>query len=271
LPPGARMIQPKGFLYVEEGGVATITLNRPEVLNALTFEVYEELAALLPALEQREAVRAVLITGAGRGFCSGGDVEDIIGKLFERDMPGLLAFTRLTCSVVEGLRALRKPIVAALNGTVAGAGAAIALACDVRIAAPSAKIGFLFVRVGLAGADMGAAFLLPKVVGLGKASELLMTGDVIPAEEALRIGLYNRVVPQEQLAGEALALAKRLAAGPSFALGCTKELLNEELSTDLSAALGNEARAQAVCMQTRDFREAYEAFREKRPPRFQGR
>lgn len=265
------MIQPKGFLYAEEGGVATITLNRPDVLNALTFQVYEELAALFPALEQREDVRAVLITGAGKGFCSGGDVEDIIGKLFERDMPGLLAFTRLTCSVVQGIRALRKPVVAALNGTVAGAGAAIALACDVRIAAPTAKIGFLFVRVGLAGADMGAAFLLPKVVGLGKATELLMTGDVIPAEEALSIGLYNRVVPQEQLAPEALALAKRLAAGPSFALGCTKELLNEELSTDLSAALGNEARAQAVCMQTHDFREAYEAFREKRPPRFQGR
>ncbi len=265
------MTQPKGFLYSEQNGVATITLNRPEVLNALTFDVYEELRSIFPALEKKDDVRAVVITGAGKGFCSGGDVEDIIGKLFERDMPGLLAFTRLTCDVVAGIRRLRKPVIAALNGTVAGAGAAIALASDVRIAAPSAKIGFLFVRVGLAGADMGAAYLLPKVVGLGKATELLMTGDVIPAEEALRIGLYNRVVPQDQLVPEAAALAAKLAAGPSFALGCTKELLNEELSFDLTAALGNEARAQAVCMQTRDFREAYEAFREKRSPRFQGR
>ncbi|MHB8419950.1 MAG: enoyl-CoA hydratase family protein [Myxococcales bacterium] len=265
------MIQPRSFLYAEADGVATITLNRPQLLNALTFEVYEELRAIFPALAQRDEVRAVLITGAGKGFCSGGDVEDIIGKLFERDMPGLLAFTRLTCEVVAGIRSLRKPVVAALNGTVAGAGAAIALACDVRLAAPTAKIGFLFVRVGLAGADMGAAFLLPRVVGLGKATELLMTGEVIPAEEALRIGLYSRVVPQEQLAAEAAAFAARLAAGPSFALGCTKELLNEGLASDLASALGNEARAQAICMQTHDFREAYEAFRDKRPPRFQGR
>ncbi len=265
------LIQPKGFRYAEAGGVATITLDRPDKLNALTFEVYEELRAIFPAIERRDEVRALVITGAGKGFCSGGDVEDIIGKLFERDMPGLLAFTRLTCEVVAGLRALRKPVVAALNGTVAGAGAAIALACDVRIAAPSAKIGFLFVRVGLASADMGAAFLLPRVIGLGKATELLMTGDVIPAEEALRIGLYNRIVAQDALAAEAAALAKRLAEGPSFALGCTKELLNEGLGSDLSSALGNEARAQAICMQTHDFREAFEAFQAKRAPRFSGR
>jgi len=267
---GALLIQPKGFLYAEEEGVATVTLNRPEQLNALTFQVYEELRDLFPALERRAEVRSVVITGAGKGFCSGGDVVDIIGKLFERDMPGLLAFTRLTCDVVAGIRALRKPVVAALNGTVAGAGAAIALASDIRIAAPSAKIGFLFVKVGLAGADMGAAYLLPKVVGLGKATELLMTGDVIPAEEAYRIGLYNRLVPQDQLLPGATALARRLAAGPSFALGCTKELLNEELGSDLASALGNEARAQAVCMQTHDFKEAYQAFVAKRAPRFQG-
>ncbi|MHB1845368.1 MAG: enoyl-CoA hydratase family protein [Deltaproteobacteria bacterium] len=260
----------KGFLYEEREGVATLTLNRPEQLNALTFEVYEELRELFPALERRPEVRAVVITGAGRGFCSGGDVRDIIGRLFERDMPGLLAFTRLTCDVIAGIRALRKPVVAALNATGAGAGAAIALASDIRIAAPAAKIGFLFVRVGLAGADMGAAFLLPRVVGLGKATELLMTGDVIAADEALRIGLYNRVVPQERLLEEARGLALRLARGPSFALGVTKELLNEGLGSDLSTSLGAEARAQAICMQTKDFREAYEAFVAKREPRFSG-
>ena len=262
------MIRPKSFSYDERDGVATVTLNRPAQLNALTFEVYEELRELFPLLERRPEVRTVVLTGAGKGFCSGGDVHDIIGRLFERDMVGLLAFTRLTCEVVAGIRALRKPVIAALNGTTAGAGAAIALAADLRIAAPSAKIGFLFVRVGLAGADMGAAFLLPRIVGLGKATELLMTGEVIPAEEALRIGLYNRIVPQEKLLEEALALADRLARGPTFALGCTKELLNEGLGSDLRASLDNEARAQAICMQSPDFREAYEAFVAKREPKF---
>jgi enoyl-CoA hydratase/carnithine racemase len=265
------MIAPKSFRYREEDGVAVITFDRPEALNALTFEVYKELRDLFPALERRAEVRSVILTGAGRGFCSGGDVNEIIGQLLGRDMPALLEFTRLTCDVVAGIRSLRKPVVAALNGTVAGAGAALALASDVRIAAPSAKIGFLFVRVGLAGADMGCAYLLPRTVGIGKATELLMTGDVIPAEEAYRIGLYNRLVPQGSLLAEATAFARRLASGPGFALGCTKELLNEGMGGDLTSALGNEARAQAICMQTQDFHEAFAAFTAKREPRFQGR
>jgi enoyl-CoA hydratase/carnithine racemase len=265
------MISPKSFRYQEESGVATITFDRPEALNALTFDVYQELHDLFPRLEHRDEVRAVVLTGAGRGFCSGGDVNEIIRHLLGRDMPALLAFTRLTCDVVAGMRSLRKPIIAALNGTVAGAGAALALAADLRIAAPSAKIGFLFVRVGLAGADMGCAYLLPRAVGLGLATELLMTGDVIPAEEAYRIGLYNRLIPQESLLAEATALALRLASGPGFAIGTTKELLNEGMGGDLASALGNEARAQAICMQTQDFKEASEAFTAKREPRFRGR
>jgi len=261
---------PKSFLYEYDGGtrVATITLNRPERLNALTFEVYEELGRTLLELDEMEDVRSLVITGAGRGFCSGGDVEDIIGRLFERDFQGLLAFTRLTCALIRAMRSYRRPIVAALNGTVAGAGAVMAAASDVRIAAESAKIAFLFTKVGLSGADMGIAWLLPRLVGFGRASELLMTGDFIDAQEAFRIGLYNRVVPQERVLVEARAMAAKLAAGPSFGLQMTKELLNREAIMDLETALRTEAEAQAVCMEHADFREAYEAFREKRAPRF---
>lgn len=266
------MRTPQTFRYVEQDdGVALITLDRPEKLNALTFEVYAELRDLFADLAHRETVKAVVITGEGRAFCSGGDVHSIIGELFSRDMQGLVEFTRMTCDLVKNIRRLRKPVVAALNGTTAGAGAAIALACDLRIAAAQSKIAFLFVKVGLAGADMGAAYLLPRYVGLAKATELLMFGDPITAEEAERIGLYNRVVPGDEVLATALEWAARLASGPSFALGLTKELLDEELDTSLPAALDNEARAQAICMQTRDFREAYDAFVEKRPPRFQGR
>lgn len=263
---------PSSFRYEEgDDGVALITLDRPDKLNALTFEVYTELRDLFRDLAHREAVRSVVITGEGRAFCSGGDVHSIIGELFSRDMPGLLEFTKLTCDLVRNIRALPKPVIAAINGTTAGAGAAIALACDLRVAAAASKIAFLFVKVGLAGADMGAAYLLPKYVGLAKATELLMFGDAITAEEAERIGLYNRVVPQEEVLSASLEWARRLAAGPGFALGLTKELLDEQLDTSLRAALDNEARAQAICMQTRDFREAYDAFVEKRPPRFEGR
>src|SRR5258705_13189267 len=190
------MLTPKTFLYeISDTGVATITLNRPERLNALTFEVYRELTDTLAALQTETTVRALVITGAGRAFCSGGDVHDIIGELFKRDMEGLLAFTRLTCELVANIRALHKPVIASLNGTTAGAGACIALASDIRIAAEEAKIAFLFVKVGLSGADMGAAYLLPRVVGLAKATELLYTGDFISAEEAERIGLSNRGDP----------------------------------------------------------------------------
>ncbi|HEX8136280.1 MAG TPA: enoyl-CoA hydratase family protein [Pyrinomonadaceae bacterium] len=261
-------MEPKSFLYEESAGVATITLNRPERLNALTFEVYRELADTFAALRERLAVRAVVITGAGRAFCSGGDVHDIIGELFARDMQGLLEFTRLTCELVRNIRALPKPVIASLGGTTAGAGACIALASDIRIATPAAKIAFLFVRVGLSGADMGAAFLLPRVVGLAKATELLYTGDFISAEEAERIGLYNRVVAAEELAHETRELAERLARGPSFALAMTKEMLNREMEVSLDTALEWEAQAQALCMQHPDYREAYEAFVEKREPVF---
>ena len=263
------MKRPTSFLYERsDSGVATITLNRPERLNALTFEVYRELTDTFAALQDEEDVRAVVITGSGRAFCSGGDVHDIIGELFERDMEGLLAFTRMTCELVRNIRALPKPVIVSLNGTTAGAGACIALAADIRIASEDAKIGFLFVRVGLSGADMGAAYLLPRVVGLTKGTELLYTGDFISAQEAERIGLYNRVVQGSQLAATTRELAERLAQGPGFALAKTKELLNRELNMNLDAALECEAQAQAICMQHPDYREAYEAFVNKRDANF---
>ncbi len=261
---------PNSFLLAcdAETGVARITLNRPERLNALTFEVYDELRSTFRALDSEPEVRAIVITGAGRGFCTGGDVEDIIGALFERDFEGLLEFTRMTCDLIAAMRQCRQPVVAALNGTVAGAGAVIATACDVRIAAESARIAYLFTRVGLSGADMGAAWMLPRIVGLGRASELLMTGAFIDASEAHRIGLYNRVVPDDEVLGEATALAEELARGPSFALQVTKDALNREAHMELDEALEAEARAQAACMLNPNFREAYKAFVEKRRPRF---
>lgn len=262
------MLSPTSFLYEVADGVATITLNRPERLNALTFEVYRELTDLFAALEDEREVRAVVVTGAGRAFCSGGDVRDIIADLQTLDIAGHLEFTRLTCALIGNMRRLRKPVVASLNGTVAGAGACVALAADLRLAAEEARIAFLFVRVGLSGADMGACYLLPRYVGLAKATELLYTGDFISAREAERIGLYNRVVAAEALAEEAHALALRLARGPSFALAMTKEMLNRELDTSLDTALEWEAQAQALCLQHPDFREAYAAITEKREPRF---
>ncbi|MBI3271681.1 MAG: enoyl-CoA hydratase family protein [Planctomycetes bacterium] len=263
-------ISPTTFEYSHDAatGVATLTLNRPERLNALTFEVYEELRSTFVALSSEPGVRAVILTGAGRGFCSGGDVESIIGRLLDRDYPSLLAFTRLTGALVLAIRRCGRPVVAALNGLTAGAGAVIAAACDVRIAAESARIAFLFTKVGLAGADMGAAWLLPRLIGLGRATELLLTGDFVEAREAERIGLYNRVVPAERVVEEARAWATRLAQGPSFALAMTKELLHREASMDLDSAIEAEAQLQAVCMREANFREAYEAFREKRPPAF---
>src|ERR1051325_4685246 len=262
------MFTPKSFLYeASPTGVATITLNRPERLNALTFEVYRELTDTFAELRADRDVRVVVITGAGKAFCSGGDVHDIIGELFKRDMEGLLEFTRMTCELVRNIRALRRPVIASLNGTTAGAGACIALASDIRIASEEARIAFLFVKVGLSGADMGAAYLLPRVVGLSKATELLYTGDFISAREAERIGLYNQVVPDEQLAATTRDFAERLAQGPAFAIGKTRELLDREADMNLEAALETEAQAQAICMQHPDYREAYEAFVNKRKPR----
>jgi enoyl-CoA hydratase/carnithine racemase len=261
---------PHSFLYEHDRdtGVATITLNRPDRLNALTFEVYDELRTTVRALDSEADVRAIVITGAGGAFCSGGDVHDIIGPLLERDYRGLLEFTRMTCDLVLAIRRCRRPIVAALNGTAAGAGAVIATACDLRVAAASAKIAFLFSRVGLSGADMGAAWLLPRIVGAGRAAELLMTGGFIGADEAFRIGLYNRVVPDSELPAAARDLALKLARGPSFAHEITKDALNREAHMDLPAALEAEAQIQASLMLHPDFREAYEAFVQKRAPRF---
>ncbi|MEO7986356.1 MAG: enoyl-CoA hydratase family protein [Gemmatimonadales bacterium] len=264
-------LNPRSFLYSVDTAtaVATITLNRPERLNALTFEVYTELRDTFRALDTEPGVRAVIITGSGRAFCTGGDVEDIIGALFSRDAAGLLEFTRLTGDLILSIRQCRRPVVAALNGPVAGAGAVIAAASDIRIAADTAKIAFLFTRVGLTGADMGAAWLLPRIVGLAHASELLMLGDFITAERAAQIGLYNHVVPAERLMAEATDVATRLARGPSMALGVTKQSLNDEAAMDLVTAMEAEARAQATCMQNPNFREAYEAFRDKRDARFE--
>lgn len=264
------MISPESFLFEldAETGVATITLNRPDRLNALTFAVYDELRRAFYSLSDEPEVRVIVITGAGKGFCSGGDVEDIIGRLFEREMRGLLEFTRMTCDLILAIRRCRKPVIAALNGTVAGAGAVIATACDMRIAASSAKIAYLFTRVGLSGADMGAAWMLPRIVGLGKASELLMTGEFISADEAHRIGLYNRVVPDGTSLEAAIDLGEKLSRGPSFAIEITKDALNREASMDLAGALEAEAQIQAALMLHPDFRESYDAFVEKRPPRF---
>ena len=264
-------MNPRSFLYAVDPStaVATITLTRPERLNALTFEVYTELRDTFRSLDSEPGIRAVVITGTGRAFCTGGDVEDIIGALFSRDAAGLLEFTRLTGDLILAIRQCRRPVVAALNGTVAGAGAVIAAASDIRIAAETARIAFLFSRVGLTGADMGAAWLLPRIVGLAHASELLLLGDFISADRAAEIGLYNRVVPAERVLAEATQVAVRLARGPSLAHGVTKQALNEEAAMDLVSAIEWEARAQAECMRHPDFREAYEAFRARREPRFQ--
>lgn len=258
------------FVYEVDAGIATITLNRPERLNALTFEVYKELRDTFQRLDTEPGVRAIIITGAGRAFCSGGDVEDIIGALLGRDLEALQEFTRLTCDLILAMRRCRRPIVGALNGTVAGAGAVIAAACDIRIAAESAKIAFLFTKVGLSGADMGAAWLLPRLVGYGRATELLMTGDFMDAKRAYEIGLYNRVVPppQDQVMAEARAVAEKLARGPAEALGITKQALEAEAELGLEAALEYEARVQARLMLGENFREAHAAFRSKREPKF---
>ena len=261
--------QPTTFRYSEdEHGVATIRLDRPERLNALTFASYRELTDTFRALRSRREVRAVLLTGTGRAFCSGGDALDIIQPLLAMDSEELLRFTRLTGELIQNMRELKTPIVAALNGTTCGAGAVMALAADFRVAASSVKIAFLFTRVGLSGADMGAAFLLPRIVGLGHATDLLMTGRFIAADEAKRIGLVHEVVPDAELAARGAALAHELADGPAMGLQMTKEMLNRELSMDLATAIEAEAQAQALCMRSPDFAEANRAFVEKRKPDF---
>jgi enoyl-CoA hydratase/carnithine racemase len=262
---------PYDFLYTVENSIATITLNRPEVLNALTLEIYAQLRDLFDDLRYDESVKAVIITGAGRAFCSGGDVHKIIGEILNRDMRGHLEFCRMTGHLVRNMRLLPKPIIAAINGMAAGAGAVLALACDLRIVAEDAKFAFLFTRVGLTGADMGAAFLLPRIIGQGRAMELLMLGDDVDAPTAERYGLANRVVPREQVLPAAQAWAARLAAGPTFSLGVTKIMINNEWTMDLISALESEAQAQALMMMGEDHRAFYEAFTEKHKPEFKGR
>ncbi len=263
-------MNPRSFRFEQAGPVATLLLDRPQAMNALTFDVYRELTDTFRALSDRADVRAVVLTGTGRAFCTGGDVREIIGALLGRDEKALLEFTTLTCDLIRAMRALPRPIVASLNGTVAGAGAAIALASDLRVAADTARIAFLFVKVGLSGADMGAAHLLPRMVGLGRATELLMTGDFIEADEALRIGLYNRVVPPDELPAATAALVDRLVRGPAAGLAATKAALESEMNADLESALQAEARLQAGLMGGADFREGFAAFQERRPPRFEG-
>jgi enoyl-CoA hydratase/carnithine racemase len=258
----------RSFVYENSDGIATIRLNDPERLNALTFETYRELEKVMGELAHDNSVHVVVLTGTGNGFCSGGNVHEIIGKLVRMKGDELYNFTRLTCNVVKNMRNLKKPLIAAVNGIAAGAGAMLMLAADLRIFSETARTAFLFVRVGLSGADMGALYLLPRIVGLGKATELVYFGDVIDAQEAHRIGLANRVVADERLMTEAYALARRLKDGPLYALGVTKQLLNFEAEVGLETALEMEALAQARCMAMPDFAEGYKAFVEKRPPQF---
>ena len=259
------------FHYSLTDGIARVKFARPDTLNSLTFKVYRDLADLFFRFRSDDAVKVVVLEGNGRGFCSGGDVHEIIGELLKRDVKGLLEFTRMSGELIVNMRQLEKPIVAAVNGIAAGAGAVIALASDFRIFAKEAKIAFLFQKVGLTAADMGAVFLLPKVVGLARATELLMLGDTVDAVDALRVGLANKVVELVDLEHEALALAERLAQSASLALGLTKRLLNNEWNMDIISAIEQEATAQALMMQTRDHREFHEAFAAKRPAKFEGR
>ncbi|MFK7739940.1 MAG: enoyl-CoA hydratase family protein [Planctomycetota bacterium] len=256
---------------IDDDGIARLTLDRPETLNSLTFAIYGQLERLFDELRTDDRVKVVLLTGAGKGFCSGGSVEDIIGPLLEVELDATLEFTRMTGAVVRNMLRLEKPIIAAINGVAAGAGSVLALASDLRLMSERAKFAFLFIKVGLTGADMGAAWLLPKIIGTGRAMELLMLGDKLEAEECLRMGLANRVYAPDKLEEEAMQLAQRLARGPGLALGMTKKMVWNEWPMDLEAAIEQEAQAQALLLRAHDHREFYNAWMEKRDPRFQGR
>jgi len=266
--------RPKNFQWRAEGRVGVLTLDRPEKKNPLTFESYGELRDLFRRLRDAHDVRAVVVTGAGGNFCSGGDVHEIIGPLVDMqrkgDAAGLLAFTRMTGDLVKAMRACPQPIVAAVDGICAGAGAILAMACDLRLGTGRSKVAFLFVRVGLAGADMGACNILPRIVGAGRAAELLYTGRAMDGGEAERWGFYNRLCEPDAVVSEAQALAQSLADGPTFAHATTKRCIQQEWSMGIDEAIEAEALAQAICMQTRDFERAYEAFVRKEKPAFKG-
>ncbi|SCK34365.1 Enoyl-CoA hydratase/carnithine racemase [Variovorax sp. HW608] len=258
------------FSWSFKDGVGTVTLNRPERKNPLTFDSYAELRDLFRALYFATDVKAIVVTGAGGNFCSGGDVHEIIGPLTKMRMPELLEFTRMTGDLVKAIRHCPQPIVGAIDGVCAGAGAMIALACDIRYGTPGAKTAFLFTRVGLAGADMGACALLPRVIGQGRASELLFTGRAMNAQEGLAWGFFNALHESDGLLEAATAMARELAQGPTFAHGMTKTMLSHEWAMTIDQAIEAEAQAQAICMQTEDFKRAFEAFAAKRKPVFEG-
>ena len=262
--------QAQHFAYAFDNGVATLTLNRPERKNPLTFDSYAELRNLFRALNQATDVKTIVLTGAGGNFCSGGDVHEIIGPLTKMSMPELLEFTRMTGDLIKAMRLCPQPIVAAIDGICAGAGAMMALASDLRLGTAQAKTAFLFTRVGLAGADMGACALLPRLIGQGRASELLFTGRAMTAAEGLQWGFFNALHEPEALLGAAQKLAHELASGPTFAHGMTKTMLHQEWAMTLDQAIEAEAQAQAICMQTQDFSRAYEAFAAKQKPVFKG-
>jgi enoyl-CoA hydratase/carnithine racemase len=262
--------QPGHFNWRMQENVAVITLERPERKNPLTFDSYAELRDCFRSLASADDVDAVVFGSNGGNFCSGGDVHDIIGPLLDRDMAGLLEFTRMTGDLVKAMIHCGRPVIAAIDGICVGAGAMVALASDLRIGTPSAQTAFLFTRVGLAGCDMGACALLPRVIGQGRAAELLYTGRTMSADEGERWGFFNRLVDAPELDAQAVSLAQRLASGPNFAHMMTKTMLNQEWSMSVEQALEAEAQAQAICMQTRDFRRAYDAFVARHRPRFEG-
>jgi enoyl-CoA hydratase/carnithine racemase len=262
--------QAQHFIWTVRNRVGWITLNRPERKNPLTFESYAELRDLMRRLPYTTDVKVVVITGAGGNFCSGGDVQEIIGPLTRLSMPELLDFTRMTGDLVKAMRACPQPIIAAVDGVCAGAGAILAMSSDIRLSTPRSKTAFLFTRVGLAGCDMGACAILPRIIGQGRAAELLLSGRSMSADEALDFGFFSRLIPAEDLMDAVTVLADELAQGPTFAHGMTKAMLNQEWNMGLEQAIESEAQAQAICMQTKDFRRAYEAFSAKQRPVFKG-
>jgi len=262
--------QPKHFRWQVAERVATVSLNRPERKNPLTFESYAELRDTFHRLQYAEDVRAVVLTGEGGNFCSGGDVHEIIGALVKMDMPDLMRFTRMTGNLVKEMRTCPQPIIAAIDGVCAGAGAILSMASDLRYASAEAKTAFLFVRVGLAGCDMGSCAILPRIIGQGRAAELLYTGRSMSAQEGFAWGYFNEIVPREKLLARAQEVAQSLADGPAFAHGMTKKCLHQEWNQSIEQALETEAEAQAICMQTKDFGRAYNAFVAKQKPKFEG-